>query len=149
MTLNHWVEGSSPSEVTMQHVLLLLFLCSSFLPLRAQVFHLEPKDFLKSIEENPRAQVLDLRDPPDYSFKHIPGAVNIQPTDAFFLEEVRNQLSASDTLFIYCRIGNTKEVSRLLLDNGYRVICNLKGGSVAWDTWLEKERRRERKARRP
>ncbi len=146
MTLNHWVEGSSPSEVTMRCFCLLFFLTGIILPLNAQVFDLSPKEFLGRISKNPGAQVLDLREPEEFLYRHIPGAVNIQPTDEFFLQEVHNQLSASDTLYIYCRIGKTKEVIRLLLENGYHVIYNLKGGSVAWDTYLEKERRRGKKS---
>ena len=99
------------------------------------------------IEANPHAQVLDLRDPLEFEYRHIPGAVNIQPASVYFLEEVRNQLSASDTLYIYCRMGkSTKEVTQLLLDNGYRVIFNLRGGSVAWDAHLDKERRRKKRS---
>lgn len=148
MTLNHWVEGSSPSEVTMRLFCLLFLLTGITLPLNAQVFELKPKEFLDRIKENPGTQVLDLRDAEEYLHFHIPGAVNIQPAEEFFLEEVRGQLSASDTLFIYCRIGKTKEVARLLLKNGYRVIYNLKGGSVAWVEYLEKERRKGEKSGR-
>ncbi len=128
----------------MRSFLFALLLIISVLPLASQVYHIKPADFLQMITEDPRAQVLDLRDAQDYQFKHIPGAVNIQPTDIFFLEDVRNQLSASDTLYIYCRIGKVKDVAALLLKNGYQVIYNLKGGSVAWDTYLEKEKRRKR-----
>ncbi len=118
----------------------------SVMTLRAQVYDLEPGIFLQMIEANPHAQVLDLRDPLEFEYRHIPGAVNIQPASVYFLEEVRNQLSASDTLYIYCRMGkSTKEVTQLLLDNGYRVIFNLRGGSVAWDAHLDKERRRKKR----
>lgn len=121
----------------------LLLLLLPFQVLSAQVYNLDPVDFIKKIEGNPRAQILDLRDPQEYAYRHVPGAVNILPADISFLEEVRDQLSASDTLYIYCRIGKTKEVTQLLLDNGYRVIYNLRGGTVAWDAYLEKERRRK------
>jgi len=127
----------------MLRLVLILLLLMPFQVLTAQVYDLDPVDFLKKIEGNPRAQVLDLRDPQEYAFRHIPGAVNILPTDISFLEEVHDRLSASDTLYIYCRMGkSTKEVAQLLLDNGYSVIYNLRGGTVAWDAYLEKERRR-------
>ncbi|HOO43267.1 MAG TPA: rhodanese-like domain-containing protein [Bacteroidales bacterium] len=122
----------------MRRFLFALLLVFPVRPLASQVHHIKPADFIKMVTDNPRAQILDLRDAQEYEFKHIPGAVNIQPTDRYFLEDVHNQLSASDTLFIYCRIGKTKEVSELLLKNGYKVIFNLKGGSVAWDEYLRR-----------
>ncbi|MFA5302891.1 MAG: rhodanese-like domain-containing protein [Bacteroidales bacterium] len=128
----------------MRHLLFTLLLVFPVLPLASQVYHIKPADFLQMVTDNHQAQVLDLRDAREYEFKHIPGAVNIQPTDRFFLEDVRTQLSASDTLFIYCRIGKVKDVAALLLKNGYRVIYNLKGGSVAWDTYLAKEKQRKK-----
>ena len=130
----------------MQRLFLSLLFLMSVMTLRAQVYDLEPGIFLQMIEANPHAQVLDLRDPLEFEYRHIPGAVNIQPASVYFLEEVRNQLSASDSLYIYCRMGkSTKEVTQLLLDNGYRVIFNLRGGSVAWDAHLDKERRRKKR----
>ena len=130
----------------MQRLFLSLLFLMSVMTLRAQVYDLEPGIFLQMIEANPHAQVLDLRDPLEFEYRHIPGAVNIQPASVYFLEEVRNQLSASDTLYIYCRMGkSTKEVTQLLLDNGYRVIFKLRGGSVAWDAHLDKERRRKKR----
>jgi rhodanese-related sulfurtransferase len=122
----------------MRRILFALLVFFPVLPLASQVHHIKPADFLQMISDNHRAQILDLRDAREYEFKHIPGAVNIQPTDRFFLEDIRTQLSASDTLFIYCRIGKVKDVAALLLKNGYSVIYNLKGGSVAWDTYLRK-----------
>ena len=130
----------------MQRLFLSLLFLLSVMTLRAQVYDLEPGIFLQMIEANPHAQVLDLRDPLEFEYRHIPGAVNIQPASVYFLEEDRNQSSASDTLYIYCRMGkSTKEVTQLLLDNGYRVIFNLRGGSVAWDAHLDKERRRKKR----
>ena len=129
----------------MRNFLLALLLVFPVLPLTSQVHHIKPEDFLKKITENQQAQILDLRDSQEYELRHIPGAVNIQPTDLFFLEDVRTQLFASDTLYIYCRIGKVKDVAALLLKNGYRVIYNLKGGSVAWDEYLDKEKRKKKR----
>ena len=129
----------------MRHILFAVLLIFSAQRLESQVHHIKPADFLKRAAENQQAQILDLRDSQEYELRHIPGAVNIQPTDRFFLEDVRTQFSVSDTLYIYCRIGKVNEVASLLLKNGYNVIYNLKGGSVAWDVYLEKERRKKKK----
>jgi len=131
----------------MRHILFAVLLIFSAQRLESQVYHIKPADFLQMVSDNQRAQILDLRDVQEYQLRHIPGAVNIQPTDLFFLEDVRNQLSASDTLYIYCRIGKVEDVAALLLKNGYHVIYNLKGGSVAWDEYLEKEKRKKKKDR--
>jgi rhodanese-related sulfurtransferase len=129
----------------MRHILFAGLLIFSAQRLESQVHHIKPADFLKMVTENQRAQILDLRDVQEYQLRHIPGAVNIQPADRFFLEDVRTQFSVSDTLYIYCRIGKVNEVAALLLKSGYNVIYNLKGGSVAWDVYLEKERRKKKK----
>ncbi|MFA7089651.1 MAG: rhodanese-like domain-containing protein [Bacteroidales bacterium] len=127
----------------MRRFLFALLLVFPVLPLASQVHHIKPADFIQMVTENKHAQILDLRDAQEYEFKHIPGAVNIQPTDRFFLDDVHNQLSVSDTLYIYCRIGKVKDVAALLLKNGYNVIYNLQGGSVAWDSYIEKEKKRK------
>jgi len=119
----------------MRRFLFALLLVFPVQPLASQVHHIKPADFIQMVTANKRAQILDLRDAQEYEFKHIPGAVNIQSTDRFFLEDVHDQLSVSDTLYIYCRIGKVKDVATLLLNNGYNVIYNLKGGSVAWDEY--------------
>ena len=129
----------------MRHILFAVLLFLSAQTLESQVYHVKPADFLQRAAENQQAQILDLRYSQEYELRHIPGAVNIQPADRFFLEDVRTQFSASDTLYIYCRIGKVNEVASLLLKNGYNVIYNLKGGSVAWDVYLEKERRKKKK----
>ncbi len=97
----------------MRHILFAVLLIFSAQRLESQVYHIKPADFLQMVSDNQRAQILDLRDVQEYQLRHIPGAVNIQPTDLFFLEDVRNQLSASDTLYIYCRIGKVEDVAAL------------------------------------
>lgn len=130
-------------------ILLALSAVTCWIPFRAQaqqiIVNLPPDEFLVKIEQTPNAQILDLRVPEDYTYDHIPGAVNIEPTQHDFLRDVKDQLGASDTIFIYCRVGKPVGVDELLIANGYNVVYNMKGGSLAWESyksWLAKEKKK-------
>ena len=126
---------------------LTVLLCAFAIPSKAQqLVNLSPADFLAGINATPNAQIIDLRTPEDYMYRHIPGAVNIEPASFDFIPDVKDQMCFSDTLFIYCRVGKTKTVAQLLFDNGYSVIYSLKGGSVAWEEYEAKLQRQKRKS---
>lgn len=110
-------------------------------PYADRLIDLEPEAFLERISQTQNPQILDLRIPEDYTYKHIPNAVNIEPTSFDFLQDVHDQLGASDTLFIYCRVGKPVGVGELLLENGYKMVYNLKGGSLAWEAYETAEAR--------
>ena len=119
--------------------LFVFLLAGGFSCYAQELINLSPADFLAKIQVTPNAQILDLRTPEDYMYKHIPNAINIEPTSFDFIPDVQDQLGLSDTLFIYCRIGKTKDVAQLLFNNGYHVIYSLKGGSVAWEEYEAKK----------
>lgn len=130
-------------------ICLLLFFC---VPCKAQIFNVDTPTFLAKIAQTPGAQILDLRTPEDYMRKHIPDAINIEPTQFDFLSDVKDQLGNSDTLFIYCRVGRPVGVDELLLQNGYKVVYNLKGGSLAWEEYeadLAKDKQRAKDHKKP
>ncbi len=131
----------------LRYITLLLLATAFVTPVCAQkLIDLSPADFLAGINAVSNAQIIDLRTPEDYMYKHIPRAVNIEPTSFDFIPDVKDQMCFSDTLFIYCRVGKTKSVAQLLFDNGYNVIYSLKGGSVAWEAYEEKLQRQKRKS---
>lgn len=130
-------------------ILLFLLFC---VPCRAQIINLDVPEFLAQIARTPNAQILDLRTPEDYQHKHIPDAVNIEPTQFDFLSDVKDQLGNSDTLFIYCRVGRPVGVDELLMQNGYKVVYNLKGGSLAWEehqAQVAKDKQRIKEHKKP
>lgn len=131
-----------------QLLCLALGLTCFSLPLCAQktakfkAVDLAPAAYLQQIAQTQNPQILDLRIYADYMSRHLPGAVNIEPGTPTFLLDVEDQLSQSDTLFVCCRMGKTKDVVQLLHQRlGYKVVYNLKGGTLALEAWQDKQKK--------
>ena len=79
--------------------------------------------------------ILDIRDEADYDEKHIPGAINIP------LKELGYKVFALDKtkdIIVYCASGNRSKVAaKILINAGFKDVCNLTGGIKAWNYPIE------------
>jgi rhodanese-related sulfurtransferase/TusA-related sulfurtransferase len=74
--------------------------------------------------------VLDVREPAEYVFKHIPGAVSIPLGE---LEEQLSTLDRSKEIFVICRTGNRSDMaSKVLAENGFERVKNVVPGMTEW-----------------
>jgi rhodanese-related sulfurtransferase len=109
------------------------------IPLHAQKQNkfstLKPADFKAKIEQTSNPCIIDVRSSDaDFQAGHIAGAVHSNPTDILFLSEFKKLHSATDSIFVYCKMGKTsKSASKILAENGFVNIFNLKGGILAWE----------------
>ncbi|MBM7551201.1 sulfurtransferase TusA family protein [Thalassobacillus pellis] len=74
--------------------------------------------------------ILDVREPAEYAFGHIPGAVNIPLGE---LENRMNELDKEKELHVICRSGSRSDLAaRKLVKNGFRNVINVVPGMAEW-----------------
>lgn len=77
-------------------------------------------------------QLVDVRTPEEFKNGHISNAKNINFFDADFLIKIL-KLDASKPICIYCQSGmRSRKACRILSENGFKEIYDLKGGYLAW-----------------
>jgi|CXWK01.1.fsa_nt_gi rhodanese-related sulfurtransferase len=93
---------------------------------------LDPLTF-KSLIEDKKGIVLDIRTPAEYAESHLPHAINFD----FYALDFEQQLESLDKdqpYFIYCRTGSRSSVALELMKRiGFKEVYDLKGGIIAWE----------------
>ncbi|SES68974.1 Rhodanese-related sulfurtransferase [Salinibacillus kushneri] len=93
-------------------------------------------DLRKKIEGNEKISILDVREPAEFAFGHIPGAVNIPLGE---LEQRFEQLNQDDELHIICRTGNRSDLAaQQLTEKGFTNVKNVVPGMTKWEGPLNK-----------
>ncbi|WP_240417749.1 sulfurtransferase TusA family protein [Paenibacillus periandrae] len=85
------------------------------------------EELLRRIETNEKLTIIDVREPAEYAFNRIPGAVSTPFGD---LEVRWSDLDPSQTFYLICRTGNRSDrACQLLADKGFTVTNVLRGMS--------------------
>lgn len=80
--------------------------------------------------------IVDVREPAEYEFGHIPGAVSIPFGQ---LKDRMGELDKEDDIFVICRSGNRSDYACKVLDEaGFTNVKNVIDGMVEWDGPIEK-----------
>jgi len=80
--------------------------------------------------------VLDVREPAEYAFGHIPGALSIPLGQ---LEARLTELNCDDDIYVICRSGNRSDLAaKFLVEKGYKNVWNVVPGMSAWNGPIEK-----------
>jgi rhodanese-related sulfurtransferase/TusA-related sulfurtransferase len=88
-------------------------------------------DVVKKLEANEDVVVLDVREPAEYAFGHIPNAISIPFGD---LENRVAELDKSKTIFVVCRTGNRSDMaSQALSSKGFEKVWNVVPGMSEWN----------------
>ena len=88
-------------------------------------------DVVKKLEANEDVVVLDVREPAEYAFGHIPNAISIPFGD---LENRVAELDKSKTIFVVCRTGNRSDMaSQSLSSKGFEKVWNVVPGMSEWN----------------
>lgn len=87
-------------------------------------------DLQEKIKGNEEITILDVREPAEYAFGHIPGAVNIPLGE---LENRFEELDKNKEVHIICRTGNRSDLAaRKLAEKGYPNVRNVVPGMTEW-----------------
>lgn len=81
--------------------------------------------------------VLDVREPAEYSFTRIPGAVSIPLGE---LEEKLGQLQQDQEYYVVCRTGARSDMAcQLLAERGFSKVKNVVPGMSGWQGVTERD----------
>ncbi|NTZ19307.1 hypothetical protein EXW96_17555 [Paenibacillus sp. JMULE4] len=88
------------------------------------------------LESNEKPLVLDVREPAEYAFHRIPGAVSIPLGQ---LENRLIELKPEQEIHVVCQTGTRSDLAcRLLADNGFKNVKNILPGMSGWTGPTEK-----------
>lgn len=80
--------------------------------------------------------ILDVREPAEFAFGHIPNAINIPLGE---LSNRLNELNQNDEIYVICRTGNRSDYAcRFLSEHGFKNVKNVLPGMHQWDGPIEK-----------
>ncbi|WP_368297981.1 sulfurtransferase TusA family protein [Cytobacillus firmus] len=87
-------------------------------------------DLQEKIKGNEEITILDVREPAEFAFGHIPGAVNIPLGE---LEKRFEELDKKKEVHIICRTGNRSDLAaQKLAKEGYPNVRNVVPGMAEW-----------------
>jgi len=93
--------------------------------------HTISNEELKAKLGSPHVTVLDVREPAEFAFCRIPGAVNIPLGE---LEERLSELNGCGEICVVCRTGHRSDLAcQLLAEKGFKSVFNVVPGMTAWD----------------
>ncbi|MGO0060403.1 sulfurtransferase TusA family protein [Brevibacillus fluminis] len=97
--------------------------------------HTISNDELLARMNQPSIAILDVREPAEYAFGHIPGAVSI-PLGV--LLERLSEWKPNEELYVICRSGTRSDLAcRLLAENGFTQVKNVVPGMAEWTGPIE------------
>lgn len=86
----------------------------------------------KMMKENEKTVIVDVREPELFREEHIMKAINIPYVTA--KGRILKELKPGDRIVFVCHNGPMgDELGKLLTDNGYKKVYNLKGGMYGWN----------------
>lgn len=84
-----------------------------------------------------KVNILDVREPAEYAFGHLPGAISIPAGE---LEARYQELERDQQYFVICRTGSRSDMACLTLaDKGFSKLKNVIPGMTEWDGDVEKD----------
>lgn len=90
----------------------------------------------QKIEGHEKFTIVDVREPAEYAFGHLPGAKHIPLGE---LEKRFEELEKEDDLYIICRTGNRSDfAAQELTKKGFNKVTNVVPGMSSWEGPVEK-----------
>lgn len=106
----------------------------SFLSGLARCPSVTVQDLAQALKAGEPVFLLDVREPDEFAFARIQGAVNI-PLGK--LKEEMASLPSDKRIVVVCRSGaRSARAVWVLLDRGFRDVKNLDGGMIEWENLL-------------
>ncbi|MFD2202137.1 rhodanese-like domain-containing protein [Shivajiella indica] len=86
----------------------------------------------KNLVDSGQGIVLDVRTIGEVAQGHIPNAHVADIYQRDFMEKIQ-QLPRDKEVYVYCTVGaRSSQAAKILLDNGFKKVYNLKGGIIDW-----------------
>jgi hydroxyacylglutathione hydrolase len=94
--------------------------------------HAVPEVSVDAVESRPPATLLlDVREPEEYAYGHLPGAVNLPQCD---LASQLDDLPRDRPLWMVCQTGlRSRRAAQFLKQMGFEQVASVQGGTSAWE----------------
>lgn len=88
------------------------------------------EEFVNKLAAGETVTLLDVREPAEYLFHRIPGAISIPMGQ---LHDRLSELQAEDEIYVVCRTGSRSGMAcHLLTEQGFTHVTNVEPGMSAW-----------------
>ncbi|UOQ44547.1 sulfurtransferase TusA family protein [Halobacillus salinarum] len=88
------------------------------------------EEFQKKVEDGEAVSIVDVREPAEYAFGHIPGSVNI-PLGEF--DDRLEEINKDSDVYLICRTGSRSDLAaQKLSSKGYEQVKNVVPGMSEW-----------------
>ncbi len=95
------------------------------------------EEIQRKLEAGEKLNILDVREPAEYAFGRIPGAISMPLGE---LEERIGELSQDQEYIVVCRTSNRSDIAcQLLSEKGFNKVENTKPGMSEWVGSFEKD----------
>jgi len=95
------------------------------------------EELKQKLASGKKVKVLDVREPAEYAFNRIPGAVSIPLGE---LESRLGELSPEYEINVVCRTGNRSDMAcQLLAEKGFKHVKNVEQGMSEWTGPVEQD----------
>lgn len=99
--------------------------------------NISAKEFAEAIENNPDAEVIDVRSPGEYEDGHIPGSRLVNIMGPEFVPTIQ-KLPKEKPYYLYCRSGGrSASACGFMASQGFTELYNLDGGILDWQGSIE------------
>ncbi|WP_322789956.1 sulfurtransferase TusA family protein [Paenibacillus kobensis] len=113
--LKHFIRKSSPNEVKEE---------------KKHPHVVSNEELHQIMASNSKTTVLDVREPAEYAFNRIPGAISIPLGD---LESRLDELNREDDIHVICRTGARSDLAcQWLAEQGFKKVKNVEPGMSEW-----------------
>ena len=93
---------------------------------------LAPAEYMKMLQSDSKAYLLDVRRADEYAAGHLPGAALLDVTDSVAFARGVELLDKEKNIYIYCRSGRrSRKAADILTSKGFKV-CDMQGGYNVW-----------------
>ncbi|MCQ6557768.1 sulfurtransferase TusA family protein [Paenibacillus mendelii] len=119
--LHHFIRKSNPNEVK---------------EAKAYPHTISNDELLQKLANDTAPVIVDVREPAEYAFNRIPGAISIPFGE---LEQHIGQLNPEQEIYMVCRTGNRSDMAaQLLSSRGFNKVMNVIPGMSEWNGPTEK-----------
>jgi rhodanese-related sulfurtransferase len=101
------------------------------------VINITVEELKAILNKEPDTVIIDVRTPAEFLSGTIAGAININLFDPLFMDNI-NKLDREGNYMFLCQRGNRSgSAAGCLRQLGYKNVCNIIGGMLAWDGVVE------------
>lgn len=99
---------------------------------------IQNEEVQKKLTAGENLKVLDVREPAEYAFGRIPGAISVPLGE---LEKKLSDLNPDEEYHVVCRTGTRSDLAcQILSDKGFTKVKNVLPGMTEWEGPIEKDK---------